>query len=91
MTRAECEMKLLEVMEMATAIYKEYNPNGNNLSMSNYSGQISISDALEDENGNFINPKNYFEAHSVYLTKFADGKINTGADWGRIFREVESE
>jgi len=89
MTRAQCETLLLNILELAFSVYKCYNPDGENLSLTVYkdqynNDQFNISDALTDENGDFIEPADYDNAHSVYITKFSDGKIKTGSDWRRI-------
>lgn len=85
MTRAQCETLLLQIFEFAFSLYKTYNPNGDNLSMYKYGDSISISDNLTDENGNFIDPRNYDKAHTVYITKFDDGKTINGSEWRRLF------
>lgn len=85
MTRKQCEMMLVNIMELAYSVYKCYNPKGENLSLVNYNGQININDALTDSEGNFIDTADYDNAHSVYITKFADGRILNGSDWRRLF------
>ena len=46
MTRRECEDKLLELAEQMYAVYKEYNPSGDMLTMSAFAnGHIGINDA----------------------------------------------
>ena len=46
MTRRECEDKLLELAEQMYAVYKEYNPSGDMLSVSAFAnGCIGIHDA----------------------------------------------
>lgn len=94
MTRADCEGLLLDLLEVAYSVYKCYNPKGSNLTMTCYNGQFSVSDNMTDENGNFINCKNYDKAHSVYITKFADGHILNGSDWRKIMnfgREAQAD
>jgi hypothetical protein len=45
MTRAECERKLIELVEQAVKIYHQYNPNGGRLHISAFEdGYISVSD-----------------------------------------------
>ena len=89
MTRPQCETLLLNLLELAFSVYKCYNPDGHNLSLvvfkdPNNEDQFNISDALTDENGDFIDPADYDNAHSVYITKFGDGSIKDGSDWRRI-------
>lgn len=49
MTRAECERKLIELAEQADRIYREYNPEGEGISLHTYrDGYISVSDISID-------------------------------------------
>ena len=76
MTRQECEAKLLELAEQMRAVYMEYNPSGDFLSMiSDVDGYINVDDSyfnaerkiVEDVNGNVF--------RTVDVTKYKDGSI----------------
>lgn len=55
MTRAECERKLIELTEMAMDIYHQYNPDGQEISLSRQrNGYISVSDITLDPETNDI-------------------------------------
>jgi len=88
MTRLECELKLIELMEQAMAILKEYAPDGDKLSMSNYGGHINVTALYKDtdiKNADFADFEN---TYSVYAAKYKDGDI--WFDGGKVKIERES-
>ena len=74
MTRLECEEKLLDLARQMQAVYKEYQPAGEMLSMTASDGLISISDAffygmepVEDVHGHVF--------RTVKVTQYRDGQV----------------
>ena len=69
MTRLECEVKLLGLLEQMQAIYKEYNPSGTHLSMYIMNGSLSATDYFKDEDGNLT------DEHTIDFWKNSDGHM----------------
>jgi len=70
MTRQECENMLISLMETANAIYQSFNPQGHHLRMTCVDGQIAVSDAFKDDNGEYT-------IHTVNATLFPDGELKS--------------
>jgi len=69
-TRQQCENALIKLMETANAIYQSFNPVGHHLRMACIDGQISVSDAFKDDNGEYT-------IHTVNVTLFPDGELKS--------------
>ena len=82
MTRKECEAKLLALAEQMYAVYKEYNPSGDFLSMiADNDGYISVDDAYFNADGKIINDVNGNAFKTVDCAKYKDGTI-------RLFKTI---
>ena len=73
-TRIECEEKLLDLARQMQAVYKEYQPAGEMLSMTASEELISIGDAF------FYGPEPVEDVHghvfrTVKVTQFRDGQV----------------
>lgn len=82
MTRLECEKKLLDMAEQMQALYKEYMPAGERLSVSISDRIIMISDCffagdeiIEDANGRIFK--------TIDCAKYADGVKRFGTVYDR--------
>lgn len=87
MTRLECEKKLLDMAEQMQAVYKEYMPAGERLSVTICDKIIMISDAffagdeiIDDVHGNMFK--------TVDCAKFADGVLRFGYKYIRAGGEA---
>ena len=70
MTRQECERKLIELAEQAMQIYRQYNPNGEEISIYRHrDGYISVSDITLDPDTQEIS------CWTLEGVKNADGEI----------------
>lgn len=86
MNRPECEMKLIELLEQVKAVYEDYNPLGQILSISISNGCISLHDGFCDDDGNVITG-----LHTVEAVKFDDGEVWLGDKWEAIRRKAMGE
>ena len=76
MTRKECEKKLLALAEQMYAVYKEYNPSGDFLSMiADKDGYISVDDCYFNAERKIINDVNGNTFKTVDCTKYKDGSV----------------
>lgn len=79
MTRHECEAKLLTLAEQMRALYMEYNPAGEHLSVIiSGSGYIGISDAFFTEDNKVILDVHDNVFSSVNVSRYSDGHIRYG-------------
>lgn len=85
MTRKECEDRLIALVELADAIFKDYAPDGERLSMTICDGQANITGYRQNPD---MDSKSHAEKYHVYATKFADGDVWHMDDWGRVTEEV---
>lgn len=76
MTRKECEAKLLALAEQMYAVYKEYNPSGDFLSMIADNGYINVDDCYFDTDRVIIRDANGDVFKTVDATKYKDGTIS---------------
>ena len=84
MTRLECELKLIEAMEAAFAIYRQYNPQGQRLSMLFCDGQVNVSAIANGVDMKTADFGDTLNTYAVYATKFPDGDIWFGDKWATI-------
>lgn len=79
MTRQECEKKLLALAEQMRAVYMEYNPTGDFLSMiSDVDGFICVDDCYFNADHQIIKDVNGDSFKTVTVTKYSDGQIRYG-------------
>ena len=76
MTRAECEAKLISLAEQMYAVYKEYNPAGDFLSViADHDGYIGVDDAYFNCEGKIIVDANGNSFKTVDAAKYKDGSV----------------
>lgn len=76
MTRRECEKKLLALAEQMYAVYREYNPSGDFLSMiADKDGYISVSDCYFNSERKIIIDANGNIFKTVDCTRYKDGSM----------------
>ena len=85
MDQKKCERKLLDLLEQAVEVYHQYNQNGCHLSLCFCDGVYSVEDALRDKSGEYYDDWN--KRHSIYITKFADGRIKNTQEWAEYFKD----
>ena len=79
MTRLECEKKLLSLAEQMRAVYEEYNPAGDHLSViMSANGFICVDDAFFNADGKIILDVHNQTFKTVDVTKYKDGVICYG-------------
>lgn len=84
MTRKECECRLLALAEQMRAVYKEYNPSGDFLSViTDDDGYISVDDCYFNAGTEIIMDVHGCVFRTVDVTKYKDGHIRYGG-WERV-------
>ena len=79
MTRLECEKKLLSLAEQMRAVYEEYNPSGDHLSViMGANGYICVDDAYFTAESEIILDVHGNAFKTVNVTKYSDGHISYG-------------
>lgn len=79
MTRLECEKKLLSLAEQMYALYKEYNPSGDFLTMcADTDGYIGVHDCYFNTEGKIIDDVHGNAFRTVDCAKYSSGNIRLG-------------
>ena len=79
MTRKECERQLLDLAAQMYAVYKEYNPTADFLSMiADKDGYICVDDCYFNSERKIIMDANNFPFRTVNCTHYSNGDENIG-------------
>lgn len=79
MTRIECEKKLLSLAEQMRAVYLEYNPAGDHMSVIlGANGYICVDDAFFTKENEIIRDVHGDLFRTVNVTKYSNGYVRYG-------------
>lgn len=89
MTLRECEDKLLALADEAMAIYREYNPRGNDLFINISGRRVNIEDGLRDENNLLLSRiENFDAACSLDVMRCSNGEIARTDYWRKAYGDM---
>ena len=86
MTRAECELKLIELTKQAMDILHEYDPDSDTLNLDNHQGMIHVyahRKGFDIEGADYNDVK---ETYTLCATLFRDGDVWDTEKWDELRR-----